>query len=538
MKVLKNILFLLVLVVMILPVIQKEWPFVEEPPLNGDFIEKKQPDFTWKGFFNGSYQNAYEPYLEQHIGFHNTLVRLRNQLDYSLFRKPNAEGIVIGKEDFIFEYDYIREITGRDFVGYDFIDEKLRRLKYVQEYLKKTKNIDLVLVFMPGKASFYREYIPDKYLKKVSDSTNYSVYLSQIKKRGIKYVDLNHFFHQAKKEAPYPMFPKYGTHWSIYGMSRAAHVWLDSIEQFRGRKLNDFNTDSLYFSTIPLRTDYDGGKALSLLCNLSKEKFAYPSYIFGHDSARYKPHVLVIGDSFYWNIFNSGIPENLFANKAFWYYNAKIYPDFYIKPKYTRDVNLKEEVERQDLIFVMVTERFLNIFDWKFIDQLYYLYTPDYIIDPVYDYMNDIVRDANWFNEILKKALAKGETPAMSLYENAAYMHRMKHPEQFWERYGMDYFKENITGSAVNRMRIADKAKKQNHPFEEVLNEEAGKLFLKKHPEAFKKYRAILNKKQWILRDTALRDSVLSLAEKYNCLPENMLYFQAKLMVENDDARR
>jgi hypothetical protein len=135
MKVLKNILFLLVLVVMILPVIQKEWPFVEEPQLNGDFIEKKQPDFTWKGFFNGSYQNAYEPYLEQHIGFHNTLVRLRNQLDYSLFRKPNAEGIVIGKEDFIFEYDYIREITGRDFVGYDFIDEKLRRLKYVQDYL-------------------------------------------------------------------------------------------------------------------------------------------------------------------------------------------------------------------------------------------------------------------------------------------------------------------------------------------------------------------------------------------------------------------
>ena len=536
MKVLKNILFLLVLTVMILPVVQKEWPFVSEPKLNGDFVEKRQPEFSWKGFFDGSFQNAYEPYLEQHIGFHNTLVRLRNQLDYSLFRKPNAEGIVIGKKDFIFEYDYIRAITGRDYVGYHFVDEKLRRLKYVQDYLKKTKDIDLVLVFMPGKASFYREYIPDKYLKKVSDSTNYSVYLSEIQKRGIRYVDLNHFFHQAKKDAPYPMFPKYGTHWSIYGMSRAAHVWLDSIEWFRGRKLNDFNTDSLYFSTVPLRTDYDGGKALNLLCNLSKERFAYPEYVFGHDSSRYKPYVLVIGDSFYWNIFNSGIPKNLFANEAFWYYNAKVYPDFYIKPKYTRELNLKKEVESKDLIFVMVTERFLNIFDWKFIDQLYYMYTPGYIKNPVYDYMNDIVRDANWFNNILKKALAKGEPPAVSLYDNAAYMYRMKHPEEFWERYGLNYFKEYLTGSEETKSQIEAKAFKQNRPFEEVLNEQAVHLFSKKHPEAYRNYQKIAEKEQLILNNASLRDSIWSLADKYNCLRENMLYFQAKQMAEENNS--
>ena len=536
MKTLKNILFLLILVVMILPAVQKEWPFVKETKLNGAFIEKKQPEFSWKGFFKGSYQNAYEPYLEQHIGFHNTLVRLRNQLDYSLLRKPNAEGIIIGKKDFIFEYDYIRAITGRDYVGYSFVDEKLRRLKYVQEYLKKTKNIDLVLVFMPGKASFYREYIPDKYFKKVSDSTNYSVYLSEIIKRGIRYVDLNYFFHQAKKDAPYPMFPKYGTHWSIYGMSRAAHVWLDSIEQFRGEKLNDFNTDSLYFSTVPLRTDYDGGKALNLLCNLSKEKFAYPYYVFGHDSTRYKPHVLVIGDSFYWNIFNSGIPKNLFANEAFWYYNDKVYPDFYIKPKYTRELNLKKEVETKDLIFIMVTERFLNIFDWKFIDQLYYLYTPDYIKDPVYDYMNEIVRDANWFNNVLKKALAKGETPARSLYENAIYMYRMKHPELFWERYGMDYFKNHLTGSPAAKLRLEAKAIKENRPFETVLSEEAAYLFSKKHPETYKKYLKIAEKEQLILDDPVLRDSIWSLADQYYCRRENMLYFQAKQMARGNES--
>jgi len=314
MKALKNILFVFVLVVMIVPSLQKELNFVDDSPLNGDFVEYDKPKFGWNSFYNGSFQTAYDQYLEQHVGFHNTLVRIKNQLDYSLFRKPNAEGIVIGKNDFIFEYDYIRELTGRDYVGYEFIDEKLRRLQYVQEYLKKTKNIDLVIVFLPGKASYYQEYLPDKYLIVKQETNNYTTYLHEIMKRRIRYVDVNHYFHQIKAKSPYPLFPKYGTHWSIYGMSRAAHVILDSIEQFRGKKLNEFNTDSMYYSTLPLRTDYDGGKALNLIENLSTEKFAYPNYVFGQDSNRYKPKVLTIGDSFYWNFFNANIPINIFAN--------------------------------------------------------------------------------------------------------------------------------------------------------------------------------------------------------------------------------
>ena len=41
--------------------------------------------------------------------------------------------------------------------------KKLNRAKYVQEYLKKEKGIDLVIVFEPGKASFYPEFISGNY---------------------------------------------------------------------------------------------------------------------------------------------------------------------------------------------------------------------------------------------------------------------------------------------------------------------------------------------------------------------------------------
>ena len=536
MKTVKNILFLIVLLAMILPAAQKEWKLVNEPTLNGDFLENEQPEFSWTGFYNGSFQTASDAWLEQHIGFHNTLVRLRNQLDYSLFNKPNAEGIVLGKEGFVFEYDYISELTGRDFMSYSFIDEKLRRLKYVQHYLKTTKDIDLVLVFMPGKASFYSEYLPDKYLEKKPDSTNYAVYLSEMKKRNIRYIDLNNYFHEFKKETLYPMFPKYGTHWSIYGMSRAAHVWLDSIEQFRGRKLNDFSTDSLYFSTTPLRTDYDGGKALNLLINISKEKFAYPYYVFGHDSSRYKPKVLVIGDSFYWNIFNAGIPNNLFANEAFWYYNRKVYPEFYTHPKYTNELNLKEEVEQKDLIFIMVTERFLNIFDWKLIDQLYSLYTPEYIKEPLYDKINDIVSAPEWFGNVLKKALARGLTPGQALFVDATYMYRSENTYDYMIRYGLGLFEKQLSGSRITRRRLTEKAQKENRPFDEVLTEEARYMFFKQHPDMYRQYQRIKEKELFISNDAALHDSVIMLAEKYYCKPAHMIFYQARLMVEEEDA--
>ena len=84
----------------------------------------------------------------------NIFVRINNQIDYSLFNIPNSEGIVIGKEGYLFEKDYIRTCLGKDFLGKSVIDKKLLRTKFIQEFLK-TKNIDLIIVFEPGKASFF-----------------------------------------------------------------------------------------------------------------------------------------------------------------------------------------------------------------------------------------------------------------------------------------------------------------------------------------------------------------------------------------------
>ena len=69
-----------------------------------------------------------------------------------------------------------------------------------------------------------------------------------------------------------------------------------------------------------------------------------------------------------------------------------------------KDLDLRKEVEKQHVIFLMITERFVHKFDWRFIDQLYELYTPDWLQDPVYDKINRIMMHAPWYADVIKKA--------------------------------------------------------------------------------------------------------------------------------------
>ncbi len=116
MKRLEKILVVAVFIVLVLPSIQKEYPIFRVKKLDGDFVLAEKPVFNRTDWYNGSFQTAYDKYLEDHIGFRDFLVRLTNQIDYSLFRVPHAEGVLVGKNDQLFEYDYIREYVWDDFI--------------------------------------------------------------------------------------------------------------------------------------------------------------------------------------------------------------------------------------------------------------------------------------------------------------------------------------------------------------------------------------------------------------------------------------
>ena len=529
MKRLEKILVVAVFIVLVLPSIQKEYPIFRVKKLDGDFVLAEKPVFNRTDWYNGSFQTAYDKYLEDHIGFRDFLVRLTNQIDYSLFRVPHAEGVLVGKNDQLFEYDYIREYVGDDFIGEKNIDRKIRKLKFLQEHLKKEKNIDLILVFEPGKASFYPEYIPDRFLDNVSPNTNFNSFLNKAEEYKIKYIDFNTYYNSLKGTTKYPLYPQYGIHWSIYGMTYAADSLISYIEDTRSINLPEYYIDSLQTESYARRPDYDGGKTLNLLFRLrDKEKLAYPVYRFEKNTNKDKPMVLTIADSYYWNIFNTGIPKNLFKNEAFWYFNKMIYPDTYSKPKTVNEIDLRTEIEKQNVIFLMITGRFLFKLGWNFIEDAYKLYGPVSVYDKMHDYKCGIWNYNVWFTNVIEDAKEKNLSLEQMLEMVAEYVYSQENIEKFLMYKGPDFFAENIKRDPSWLKTMENKARENNIAVDTIIMREANNIFRSEYPEIYKNYNELEKLKIKIVNDSLLLSDAEQFANKYYLTTDEAVQIKAE----------
>src|SRR3954468_18075916 len=67
-------------------------------PLDGIKELASKPAFDVNGYFEGTYQEKYNKYINENIGFRPVLIRLVNQIDYDIFHTTNAPGVVLGKD--------------------------------------------------------------------------------------------------------------------------------------------------------------------------------------------------------------------------------------------------------------------------------------------------------------------------------------------------------------------------------------------------------------------------------------------------------
>jgi len=377
-KIQKWILFAILMAFMLLPFIQYQLEFIKFEPLDGAFEKSPKPDFksfSWNSWFDEKFQNDFNKGLEDNIGFKNFLVRLNNQLDYTFFRRTTTLKAIIGKSDCLYEEGYILDYTGKNFVGKDSIDNVLKRTKILQDFLKKEKNIDLIIVFEPGKASFFPEFIPDKYQPEKKTISNYKYFSQQCKKTGINHLDLNSWFMSLKDTSTYPLFPKYGIHWSTYGMYLAMDTLVKFIEKTRNIDMPNICWDKMKLTDTLKDVDFDIEKTLNLLFQMPHEVMAYPEIKYESDSGKIKPNILAIADSYYWSVYDNKIPEKVFNNQLFWYYNAAVYPDIFepniIYVDHTKD---KEVIDKQDVILLMATELNTNRTFYGFIENAYNIY--------------------------------------------------------------------------------------------------------------------------------------------------------------------
>lgn len=402
--------FYLILLSLFIPLLVGVFKMMEEKPLEGAFENqeiKTLKYFTWTRWFDERFQKAMEKTASENTGFRKELIRIANQLDFIIFKHTNTQNVIIGKDNYLFEKGYIIDYLGRNFCGEDYIKEQSLRIKRIQDEFLKQYNIHLIIVFEPGKASIYPEKIGREFRPENKTVSNYETYKRIFKEQNITNLDLNAYFKAIKDTCTYPLFPAYGVHWSTYGLWLASDTLLKFIKSATNynialpiwKKIN--YTDSLK------DVDFDIEKSMNLLYPLKHQVLAYPTIEFDTVNKQ-RPMVLSIADSYYWSIFDNKIPHRVFGNTDFWYYNNTIFPDIWGEnAKYVKNLNQKEEILKQNIILIMLTEMNLYRTFWKFEDTAESILNITQVPSELFLTSRNILFNDNHYNDILNYSITR-----------------------------------------------------------------------------------------------------------------------------------
>ena len=358
---LKNALFGLVLVLLLLPWLEQNEHFFQPRALGGVPPSSENVQFSLDKWRSVKFQEGQEAYIKDHFGLRPFMVRFYNELFDRLFDEYQAKGVVMGKDGYLFEENYLLAASGQDYLGIDSITKVVSELNLIKQDLAKHGK-HLLVCLAPGKGSYFPDKMPSRYQFE-KQLRNHPYFSKTLQDAQIPVFDIQSWFLQMKATTPHPLYPKTGIHWSSYGeylvadslIKRLAHL---SQKPFPYLKLSHIEED-----TQPRDRDDDIENGMNLLRNLPDFKMAYPQFKVQRLRAGQKPpRVLVIGDSFYYGMYNWGMMQRVFKGGEFWYYNQeRLVPD-----QATSSIadmqNYVLEVNKFDVVVLLLTEANLTRF--------------------------------------------------------------------------------------------------------------------------------------------------------------------------------
>jgi hypothetical protein len=364
----KKILYILGAVLLFLPLFQQIVGIPKIKGLSGAIEEKALPSVTWNNWNSNEYQDSLEAFLNQKFGFRNSFVRINNQFAFSLFNEAKAQDVIIGKQNFLYELNYIKAYYGTDFIGQEAVDSLFYKLSKITDTLQ-TYGCHVIPIFAIGKASFFPEFIPDA-LQTEKQKTNYEAYIEQCKMYELNYIDFHAHYRSVKGKTHYPIYTKYGIHWTQNTMVDVADSILGYVSKIMNFTVPRIHVTERKESFIMKGTDNDIARGMNLIYYSSDSILAYPNFTYTQTDTALLPKAITVADSYWWGIYNYGIPQNSFKNHEFWYYFSTAYPS----QKTISELDIQNILESQDIIFILGTDATINKFGWGFIEEVYKIY--------------------------------------------------------------------------------------------------------------------------------------------------------------------
>ena len=378
----KLVLLGILIILLALPAVQAKWHFLTVRPLHGYFELSPRPAFTWTDLRANTYQGRIEKYLDDRLGFREWAIRSRNQIAYTLFGVVHANDVILGQRNVLYQGGPVEAYLGHDYLGPEEIRIHAQRVRNVQDSLAR-HGVEFLYVIAPGKPRFQPEDLPPHVKEMWPNPTNYAGFAAALPKVGVHVLDIASLFQKWKPKAAHPLFPRGGTHWSCYGITLAADTLFGAIESLTRVDLPSFKTTPGIITTDSLRsTDNDIVQGLNLIWEPTPYPMAYPILTFAPLApSQQRLNMLLIGDSFAQSLYlYYPYLQNMLDSRSsrFWYYNEYTYwpatpPD---ESRVVHELNLREQVEKQQLVVVFATEQNLSKRSFGFIDEVYNTYHP------------------------------------------------------------------------------------------------------------------------------------------------------------------
>lgn len=397
----KYILVIITALALFVPLVQMKLKLYNEQKLEGGISITEKPEFNKETYWNLNWQEEFGKYVNDNFGFRTWYVKLINQVRYSIFNYSKAPGVVVGKDGELFIESYIDDYIGKNYIGYPKIHETVTKIKVLQDSLK-SRGKDLIVVFAPGKASYYPELLPNYYLSKQKDSTNYKIYAKALLNQEVNFIDLNKWFFENKKNFEHNVYPKYGTHWNHYGMTLALDTLIKYIEHKRGINIPDLSYNIINYNSKLKGNDFDIGILMNLISPIQKDANPYPVCKIKDGNSYTKPDVLVVGDSYWWCMVGENLPKQFFREDEYWFYNKDVVFQNNQQKDKVKELNLSSSLAQRDVVVLMATEATFYMFPYGFVNNAFKLYCADNS-KRLNEIKTDIKNNADWYNSLIKK---------------------------------------------------------------------------------------------------------------------------------------
>lgn len=415
-----NTLLIITIVLFVLLLVQSVFHPISLKSLRGVYDPVEKPALTYKTLTDGSYQKTFEEYQQYHFGFREWAIPLYNQYLWSFYHKTYNGWILIGKNDWLYESDFVQDhyesmiykwfngdIEGK---AKEF-NQKAENLYKLQEILKKY-NTYIFVSIIPGKDVIYPENLPENKWYFNPDGVHaYDLYKKKFDELGVNYIDFVEVFKDEKDKVDYPLFYATGTHWSNIASIHAFDSIMRYMENLSGLQLPDVEIGEKYIGGVR-EPDDDLEQLFNLMYPIKNDSYYYADTKIVDNTTAVKPKLITIGDSYFWNISYNYNLDGIFREHPYWYYNTTVYFD----PNHnaTNELNLIDEITNADFIMLnYCTVQLYNLANGFINNALTLLYdneTESPMSDEIIEIERRIYSDPDWFKSVKEKA-AKNYIP-------------------------------------------------------------------------------------------------------------------------------